>query len=100
MSIIKLESLLSELEKANNLAPEDRVKHIVNSICATLPLVNVDSIKSHEEEKMSKRVITFGTWGNQPIKWLVLKEEKFKTLLISTEGLFDCQYNSSTSKGN
>lgn len=32
---------------------------------------------------MSKRVITFGQWNGEPVKWLVLKEDEFKMLIIS-----------------
>lgn len=37
---------------------------------------------------MSKREITLGTWEGKPIKWMVLKEEKFGTLVISKHPLF------------
>lgn len=97
---MKFESFFSDLENSKNLAPEDAAKKIVSSMFTNFNSIfsSYFSNQNQEEDKMSKRVITFGTWGNQPIKWLVLKEEKFKTLLISKVGLFTYQYNSSSSK--
>ncbi|MDY5027022.1 MAG: DUF6273 domain-containing protein [Oliverpabstia sp.] len=49
---------------------------------------------------MSKRVITFGQWDGKPIKWLVLKEDGFKTLVISKCPLFSCRFNENRNDGN
>lgn len=49
---------------------------------------------------MSKRVITLGTWEGKPIEWIVLKEEKFGTLVISKEKLFNCKFNNNRSDSN
>lgn len=43
---------------------------------------------------MSKRTITLGKWDGQPIEWLVLKEDEFKTLVISKDILFFRRFDS------
>lgn len=40
---------------------------------------------------MSKRVITLGTWEGKSIEWIVLKEEKNQTLVISKIPLFSLE---------
>lgn len=42
---------------------------------------------------MEKRTITFGTWNNVPIEWIVLKEDDFKMLVVSENGLFKAEFN-------
>lgn len=49
---------------------------------------------------MSKRVITFGQWNGKPIKWLVLKEDEFKTFVVSKYPLFSCRFNENRNDGN
>lgn len=49
---------------------------------------------------MSKRVITFGQWDGKPIKWLVLKEDEFKTFVVSKYPLFSCRFNKNRNDGN
>lgn len=49
---------------------------------------------------MSKRVITFGQWDGKPIKWLVLKEDEFKTFVVSKYPLFSHRFNEKTGDGN
>ena len=48
---------------------------------------------------MSRRSITLGTWDGKPIEWLVLKEERLATLVISkdTIGSYLFDGNSSNS---
>ncbi|MGN0482093.1 MAG: DUF6273 domain-containing protein [Lachnospiraceae bacterium] len=38
---------------------------------------------------MSNRIITFGKWNEKPIRWIVLKEENFGTLVLCEDGLMD-----------
>ena len=47
---------------------------------------------------MSKRIITLGKWNDNPIEWIVLKEENNNALVISRLALFslDCRNNGST----
>lgn len=42
---------------------------------------------------MSKRIITLGTWENEPIEWLVLKEEGFASLVVSKYNLFTISFS-------
>lgn len=49
---------------------------------------------------MSKRVITFGQWDGKPIEWLVLKEDGFKTLVVSKYHLFYYCFNENNDNGN
>lgn len=49
---------------------------------------------------MSKRVITFGQWDGKPIQWLVLKEDEFKTFVVSKYPLFAHCFNEDSSDGN
>lgn len=43
---------------------------------------------------MSKRIVTLGTWDGTPIKWIVLKESKLGSVVISKDGLFQRQFDS------
>lgn len=49
---------------------------------------------------MSKRVITFGQWDGKPIQWLVLKEDEFKTFVVSKYPLFSHCFNEDKEDGN
>ena len=42
---------------------------------------------------MSRRSITLGTWDGKPIKWLVLKEEGFASLVVSRDILFNRRFD-------
>lgn len=46
---------------------------------------------------MSKRIIKFGTWNDQPIEWVVLKEDKFAKLVISRNSIAQRRFASSSS---
>lgn len=46
---------------------------------------------------MSRRSITLGTWGGNPIEWLVLKEEGFATLVISKDTIGKCLFDGNSS---
>ena len=37
---------------------------------------------------MSKRIVTLGTWDGKPIQWIVLKESKLGSVVISKDVLF------------
>ena len=43
---------------------------------------------------MSKRIVTLGTWDGKPIQWIVLKENKLGSVVISKDGLFPRQFDS------
>lgn len=43
---------------------------------------------------MSKRIVTLGTWDGTPIKWIVLKESKLGSVVISKDGLFQREFDS------
>lgn len=43
---------------------------------------------------MSKRIVTLGTWDGTPIQWIVLKESKLGSVVISKDGLFARQFDS------
>ena len=43
---------------------------------------------------MSKRIVTLGTWDGTPIQWIVLKENKLGSVVISKDGLFVRQFDS------
>lgn len=43
---------------------------------------------------MSKRIVTLGTWDGKPIQWIVLKENKLGSVVISKDGLFVRQFDS------
>lgn len=43
---------------------------------------------------MSKRIVTLGTWDGTPIQWIVLKESKLGSVVISKDGLFQRQFDS------
>lgn len=43
---------------------------------------------------MSKRIVTLGTWDGTPIQWIVLKENKLGSVVISKDGLFRSQFDS------
>lgn len=43
---------------------------------------------------MSKRIVTLGTWDGTPIQWIVLKESKLGSVVISKGGLFVRQFDS------
>jgi len=43
---------------------------------------------------MSKRIVTLGTWDGKPIKWIVLKESKLGSVVISKDGLFQREFDS------
>ncbi len=49
---------------------------------------------------MSKRIITLGTWGGNPIEWIILKKDKFTSLCISKQVLFDYYFNYSKSSAS
>ncbi|WP_302586925.1 DUF6273 domain-containing protein [uncultured Ruminococcus sp.] len=42
---------------------------------------------------MSKRIVTLGTWDGTPIQWIVLKESKLGSVVISKDGLFQRQFD-------
>ena len=46
---------------------------------------------------MSKRIITFGKWNDQPIEWVVLKEDHFQLLVISRWVIEIRRFDSSSS---
>ena len=43
---------------------------------------------------MSKRIVTLGTWDGTPIQWIVLKENKLGSVVISKDCLFVRQFDS------
>lgn len=43
---------------------------------------------------MSKRIVTLGTWDGTPIQWIVLKENKLGSVVISKDGLFEMPFDS------
>lgn len=43
---------------------------------------------------MSKRIVTLGTWDGTPIQWIVLKESKLGSVVISKDGLFEMPFDS------
>lgn len=43
---------------------------------------------------MSKRIVTLGTWDGKPIQWIVLKENKLGSVVISKDGLFEMPFDS------
>ena len=43
---------------------------------------------------MSKRIVTLGTWDGKPIQWIVLKESKLGSVVISKDCLFVRQFDS------
>lgn len=43
---------------------------------------------------MSKRIVTLGTWDGTPIQWIVLKESKLGSVVISKDCLFVRQFDS------
>ena len=43
---------------------------------------------------MSKRIVTLGTWDGKPIQWIVLKESKLGSVVISKDGLFQREFDS------
>lgn len=43
---------------------------------------------------MSKRIVTLGTWDGKPIQWIVLKENKLGSVVISKDGLFVREFDS------
>lgn len=42
---------------------------------------------------MSKRIVTLGTWDGKPIQWIVLKENKLGSVVISKDGLFQSRFD-------
>lgn len=46
---------------------------------------------------MSKRIITFGKWNDQPIEWVVLKEDNFQLLVISRWAIMKRRFDGSSS---
>lgn len=42
---------------------------------------------------MSKRIVTLGTWDGTPIQWIVLKENKLGSVVISKDCLFQSQFD-------
>ena len=42
---------------------------------------------------MSKRIVTLGTWDGKPIQWIVLKENKLGSVVISKDGLFKMPFD-------
>lgn len=49
---------------------------------------------------MSKRQITLGTWNEEPIEWIVLKEQDGRALVVSEDILFEQYFNSDYNNGN
>lgn len=49
---------------------------------------------------MSKRVITLGTWDENPIEWIVLKEDDFSALVVSKNVLFTRKFDPSSNDWN
>lgn len=43
---------------------------------------------------MSKRIVTLGTWDGKPIQWIVLKESKLGSVVISKDVLFTREFDS------
>ncbi|CDE12018.1 DUF6273 domain-containing protein [Ruminococcus sp. CAG:330] len=43
---------------------------------------------------MSKRIVTLGTWDGTPIQWIVLKESKLGSVVISKDSLFQREFDS------
>ncbi len=43
---------------------------------------------------MSKRIVTLGTWDGKPIQWIVLKESKLGSVVISKDCLFQRKFDS------
>lgn len=43
---------------------------------------------------MSKRIVTLGTWDGKPIQWIVLKENKLGSVVISKDCLFVREFDS------
>ena len=42
---------------------------------------------------MSKRIVTLGTWDGTPIQWIVLKENKLGSVVISKDCLFKMPFD-------
>lgn len=42
---------------------------------------------------MSKRIVTLGTWDGKPIQWIVLKESKLGSIVISKDCLFKMPFD-------
>lgn len=42
------------------------------------------------------KIIRFGKWDNNPIEWLVLKEDDFGMLVVSKNSLFTAKFNNSS----
>lgn len=47
-----------------------------------------------KESIMSKRIVTLGIWDGKPIQWIVLKESKLGSVVISKDGLFEMPFDS------
>lgn len=47
-----------------------------------------------KESIMSKRIVTLGTWDGTPIQWIVLKENKLGSVVISKDYLFQRRFDS------
>lgn len=43
---------------------------------------------------VTQRIVTLGTWDGEPIQWIVLKESKLGSVVISKDGLFPRQFDS------
>ena len=56
--------------------------------------------KGGENKNMSKRQITLGTWNEEPIEWIVLKEQDWRALVVSEDILFEQYFNSDYNNGN
>ena len=56
--------------------------------------------KGGENKNMSKRQITLGTWNEEPIEWIVLKEQDGRALVVSEDILFEQYFNSDYNNGN
>lgn len=52
-----------------------------------------DDDKGGENKNMSKRQITLGTWEGKPIKWIVLKEQDGRALVVSRDILFNRRFD-------
>lgn len=46
------------------------------------------------------QIITLGTWEDEPVKWLVLKEDTTSYFCVSEDALFNHCFNDNSIKGN
>lgn len=55
--------------------------------------INTTNNVKREDKNMSKRIIEFGTWNGNPMKWAVLYENDFDMLVLSEISLGRKQYS-------